>query len=101
MDIKAGQRLACPACATEVVVVRPPSTPVTVTCGGEALVDPGADRSGAGHDGATGDGALVGKRYTDEDSTLEVLCSKPGPGALAADGREMPIKGAKPLPSSD
>ena len=43
----------------------------------------------------------MGKRYTDEDSTLEVLCSKPGPGALAADGREMPIKGAKPLPSSD
>jgi hypothetical protein len=101
MEIKAGQRLACPACATEVVVVRPPSAPVTVTCGGEVLVDPGAERSGAGHDGATGDGTLVGKRYTDDDSTLEVLCSKPGPGALAADGRDMPIKGAKPLPSSD
>jgi len=32
---------------------------------------------------------------------IEVLCAKPGPGTLAADGREVPIKGAKPLPSSD
>ena len=48
-----------------------------------------------------GEGTLVGKRYADEESGLEVLCAKPGPGALVADGREVPVKGAKPLPSSD
>ena len=71
-----------------------------VTCGGAALVGAGDERPGGGH-ADDGEGALVGKRYTDEDSGLEVLCAKPGPGGLAADGRAMPVKGAKPLPSSD
>jgi hypothetical protein len=101
MDIKAGLKLACPACATEVVVVRPPSSPVAVTCGGVELVAATDERPGGGHADAGGDGVQVGKRYTDEGTGLEVLCAKPGPGALAADGRAMPIKGAKPLPSSD
>jgi hypothetical protein len=101
MDIKAGQRLACPSCTTELVVVRPPSGPATVTCGGDDVVDPAGERPGGGHGETTEDGAQVGKRYTDEESGLEVLCSKPGPGSLACDGRVMPVKGAKPLPSSD
>lgn len=101
MEIKAGQRLACAACPTELVVVRPPSGSVEVTCGGVGLVDPGDERPGDGHSATDGDGALVGKRYADEESGLELLCSKPGPGPLAVDGRPMPIKGAKPLPSSD
>ncbi len=101
MDIKAGSRLACPECSVELVVVRPPSSPVVLTCGGVEVVDAAADRPGGGHADASGDGTLVGKRYADEDSGIEVLCAKPGPGALAADRREVPIKGAKPLPSSD
>lgn len=101
MDIKAGSRLACPACTVELVVVRPPSAPVVLTCGGVEVVDAGADRPGGGHGDAAGEGTLVGKRYADEDTGIEVLCAKPGPGTLAADGREVPIKGAKPLPSSD
>lgn len=101
MDIKAGSRLACPECTVELVVVRPPTTPVSITCGGVEVVDAAADRPGGGHADAGAEGTLVGKRYADEESGLEVLCAKPGPGALAADGREVPIKGAKPLPSSD
>ena len=101
MDIKAGSRLACPECSVELVVVRPPSSAVVLTCGGVDVVDASADRPGGGHADASGDGTLVGKRYADEDSGIEVLCAKPGPGTLAADGREVPIKGAKPLPSSD
>ena len=65
------------------------------------VVEAGADRPAGGHADAAGEGTLVGKRYADEDSGLEVLCAKPGPGALAVDGREVPVKGAKPLPSSD
>ncbi len=101
MDIKAGSRLACPECSVELVVVRPPSSAVVLTCGGVEVVDAAADRPGGGHADVSGDGTLVGKRYADEDSGIEVLCAKPGPGVLAADGREVPIKGAKPLPSSD
>jgi hypothetical protein len=101
MEIKAGSRLACPECTVELVVVRPPTAAVTVTCGGVEVVDATADRPGGGHAGAEGEGTLVGKRYADEESGLEVLCAKPGPGSLAADGREVPVKGAKPLPSSD
>lgn len=101
MDIKAGSRLACPDCTVELVVVRPPSTGVELTCGGVAVIEAGGDRPAGGHADAAGEGTLVGKRYADEESGIEVLCAKPGPGTLAVDGREVPIKGAKPLPSSD
>jgi len=101
MEIKAGSKFACPDCTAELVVVKPPTAPIALTCGGVAVVEATADRPGGGHTDAAGDGTLVGKRYADEESGIEVLCAKPGPGTLAADGREMPIKGAKPLPSSD
>jgi hypothetical protein len=100
MEMKPGTRLACPVCTVELVVVRPPSAPLVLTCGGVELVDGTAARSGTGHDDP-GDGVLVGKRYADETSGLEVLCAKAGPGSLAADGRAVSVKGAKPLPSSD
>jgi len=101
MEIKAGSRLACPECSVELVVVRPPTNPVTLTCGSAEIADATSDRPGGGHGDAAGEGTLVGKRYADEESGLEVLCAKPGPGTLGADGRDVPIKGAKPLPSSD
>lgn len=100
MEIKAGSRLACPDCTTELVVVKPPTAPVVLTCSGSVIVEATADRPGGGHADA-GDGALVGKRYGDAETGLEVLCAKPGPGTLAADGRVIEIQGAKPLPSSD
>ncbi len=51
---------------------------------------------------ASGDGGtLLGKRYVDEQTGLEVLCTKPGTGSLAADGRPLTIKAPKPLPASD
>jgi hypothetical protein len=43
----------------------------------------------------------LGKRYVDEAGTIEVLCTKPGDGALALDGQPLEVKSAKPLPSSD
>ena len=100
MEIKAGMRLACPGSTVELVVVRPPSGPVEVACGGVAVVEAGSAPADARRR-SPARAPLVGKRYADEDSGLEVLCSKAGAGALTCDGREMPIKGAKPLPSSD
>jgi len=43
----------------------------------------------------------LGKRYVDDETGAEFLCSKPGDGLLVLDGRVMSIKQAKPLPSSD
>jgi hypothetical protein len=97
---KAGARLRSAVSDVEVVVVRPPTEPLVVACGGEpmlALDDPRA--TGATFTGD--DVTALGKRYVDEDSGLELLCTKGGAGAVTANGRDLTIKGAKPLPSSD
>jgi hypothetical protein len=44
---------------------------------------------------------VLGKRYTDDSSNIEVLCTKGGAGTLTCEGRVMLPKDAKPLPSSD
>jgi hypothetical protein len=44
---------------------------------------------------------VLGKRYQCETCGTEVLCNKPGNGALECCSGEMKIKEAKPLPSSD
>ena len=45
--------------------------------------------------------AQLGKRYMCETCGTEVLCNKPGEGTLDCCDKEMPLKEAKPLPSSD
>jgi hypothetical protein len=99
--ISPGKRLACPLCTTEVVAVRIPADQVTLACRGEVLVDNDAPRAGGGHPDSDGEGVLLGKRYADAESGLELLCTKAGPGALSCDGRALTILSAKPLPSSD
>jgi hypothetical protein len=96
---RAGRRLRSTVCATEVIVVRAPDVPVDISCGGQPMTSgPGqSGRPAAGHDGGT----LLGKRYVDEQTGLEVLCAKPGAGGLAADGRPLTIKAPKALPASD
>lgn len=99
MQTKAGLKLRSTACSTEVIVVRPTAESVELTCCGAPLTaDDVAPPESATADA---DGILLGKRYTDEQTGLEVLCTKPGAGPLAVDGRSLTVKGAKPLPSSD
>ena len=102
MELRPGLRLESATCDTQVVVVRPPkdSADVDVRCGGEPMRDlgTGGDRLPIRGEG---DGTLLGKRYADEELGLELLCSRAGQGALTVDGRVLPVKGAKPLPSSD
>jgi hypothetical protein len=43
----------------------------------------------------------LGRRYACEACSTEVLCTKPGQGDLQCCGKEMSLKQAKPLPSSD
>ena len=102
MKLRPGQKLHSAVCDAQVVVVRAPSAEVEVGCGGAPLIDDGQEaEGGAVLDPALGDGPLLGKRYADDDLGLELLCVRPGKGALTVDGRPLLVKGAKPLPSSD
>ena len=100
MQLKPGQKLYSAVCGAQFVVVRAPSEPVDVGCGGEPLLDDEGEPSGA-VDQSLGEAAQMGKRYANEELGLELLCSRAGEGALTVDGHVLPMKGAKPLPSSD
>ena len=99
MQTKPGLKLRGATCSTEIVVVRPAAGDVEIACCGEPMVPPDGTDAPAGT--PSPDGVLLGKRYADETSGLEVLCTKPGPGPLTIDGRELEVKGPKPLPASD
>jgi hypothetical protein len=43
----------------------------------------------------------LGKRYICDVCGTEILCNKPGAGNAACCGKDMNLKEAKPLPSSD
>ena len=103
MDLKPGTRWASQVCDTEVIVVRAPTQAVTLECGGHPVAPVGTDRAAAGLelDPSFASGSLIGKRFADADSGLELLVTKAGAGTLALDGVAIPLKEAKPLPSSD
>ena len=102
MNLTPGSRWKRGVCAGESVVVRPPNSAGELQCGGLAMIAFNAERPASRPiaDGAAG-GCLLGKRYADEASGLEVLCTKAGDGALAFDGRLLVMREAKKLPSSD
>lgn len=83
-------------------MVRPPNGAAELQCGGHAMIALGGARpEGVALSGSHSGGSQVGKRYFDDESGLEVLCSKAGAGSVAVDGRPIPVKEAKKLPSSD
>jgi len=102
MDLKPGSRWKSAVCDGEVVVVKAPSEALALECGGHAMVAFGAERpAGLSPAAERAEGILTGKRYTDEASGIEVLCSKAGKGSLSLGGRPLSVKAAKALPSSD
>ncbi len=102
MKLTAGTKIKSAVCTLEAIVIRPPSEAADLSCGGVAMVSPGGEVSGAAQlaDAQPGQ-ALIGKRYVDVASGLELLCTKGGKGALSFGGRALTPKEAKPLPSSD
>jgi hypothetical protein len=98
MGLKPGTRLWSTVSSAAVVVVRPPAAPVALTCDGVPLVE--AQQPGQA-DAPDGSGPVLGKRYADGESGLEVLCTRAGAGVLAADGRPLLQLGARALPASD
>jgi hypothetical protein len=101
-QLKPGTRMRSAVCDTEVMVIQAPAAGAEVTCGGAALLAPGAEAPpGATLAPDAGAGTQLGKRYVNEAGDLELLCTKPGKGSLACDGKPLALKGAKPLPASD
>lgn len=94
--ISTGQRLYSAVSAAEVIVVK--AADVELHCGGQPML-PSRAEAVAGT--AAGDPIAVGKRYTDAESGLLVLCTKGGAGPLTANGRDLSLVQAKSLPSSD
>jgi hypothetical protein len=101
MDLNAGARLRSAVCSTEVIVVRPPDGAVDLRCGGVPMAAADSPPSAAALDPAHGSGTLLGKRYADPATGLELLCTKQGEGSLSIGPEALNIKDAKPLPSSD
>ena len=102
MDLKPGSRWKSAVCDTELVVVRPPKAPVILECGGHPVIPHGEARpEGLTLSAAHAAGSAAGKRFADEETGLEVLCSKAGAGSLSVDGRPIVAKEAKKLPASD
>jgi hypothetical protein len=100
--IKPGARLRSAVCTTEVMVVAAPKDAgVELQCGGAPMLPIDAQPPGGEPKPDAAGGTLLGKRYVNEAGSLEVLCTKPGQGSLAADGTPLAVKDAKPLPSSD
>ncbi|MGH9045791.1 MAG: hypothetical protein ACRDVW_00580 [Acidimicrobiales bacterium] len=98
--IKPGARLRSRTCTTEVVVVRAGGE--DLRCGGVAMLEIGSAGAAAGTPMEGFDtGTEIGKRYADEASGLEVLCTKAGTGSLSLGETPLQVVGAKPLPASD
>lgn len=100
--LKPGSRWKSAVCTTEVVVVRPPKGDVTLECGGQPMVplgSPGIEGASPAPEHASG--THTGKRYFDEETGIEALGSKAGPGSLSIGGRPLKLKEAKALPASD
>ncbi len=101
MVLRPGVRLKSTVCETEVVAVKAEAD-LAVSCGGSPMVDANDPTEVAGPpaDGFA-DGTQIGKRYTDDEGAIELLCVKPGAGTLGVGGKALIIKGSKPLPASD
>ena len=102
MELKSGSRWRSAVSDVEVIVVKAASSPKTLECGGHPMVPQGEERPGGlTLDPSFAEASAVGKRFADEESGLEVLVTKAGPGSLSIGTDALAEKGAKPLPSSD
>jgi len=101
MELKAGSRLQSSICDTQIMVVKAPADDVDITCGGVAMVAVGDNPVAGNPADGLAEGSAMGKRYTNEDGSLEVLCTKPGVGSVGLGETALQLKDAKPLPASD
>ncbi|MFI0446559.1 hypothetical protein [Actinomadura sp. 6N118] len=98
MELRPGLKLKSAGTTAEFIVIRASAGDVDLTCAGAPLHPDGAGAASGGD--ATGE-LLIGKRYSDDEGTVELLCVRGGPGPLLLNGRMLAAKAAKALPSSD
>ncbi|SHK74102.1 hypothetical protein SAMN05443637_11182 [Pseudonocardia thermophila] len=101
MKIRTGQRLRSATCDAEVMVLRAPADDVDLRCGGHPVHDRLVSADPAPLDDAFAGGTELGKRYVNEDGSLELLCVHAGKGSLSVGSTPLQIKSAQPLPASD
>jgi len=102
MELKPGSRWKSVVCDTEVVVVRATAGDIQLECGGHPMVaHADAKPAGLALSEAHAGGTQPGKRFADDLTGLEVLCTKGGKGSLSIGGRPIGAKEAKKLPASD
>jgi hypothetical protein len=101
IQLKAGVRLRSTTDACEVVVVRAPGEPVDLRCGGHPFLPIDAEVTPQGLEPGFDQGTQLGKRYSDDELGLELLCTKAGEGSISVGETVLAVKGAKPLPASD
>jgi len=102
MELKPGSRWKSAVCDTEVVVVRATAGDISLECGGHPMIAHAeAKPADLALDEGHASGTQPGKRFADDVSGLEVLCTKGGKGSLAIGGRPIGAKEAKKLPASD
>ena len=102
ISLKPGMRLRSAVSSAEFVVVKAPGDPVDLRCGGHPVTNVATAASephaiASGFDGEV----LIGKRYTDDAATLEVMVTKAGTGLLSIGDVVLERKDTKPLPASD
>ena len=100
MLLKPGTRLYSQTCTTQLITVHASSADIDLRCGGQPLTtssNPDPTPIIAGFD----TGTALGKRYTDSDNTVELLCTKPGQGTLTLGATPLSPTDTKPLPASD
>lgn len=102
MELKPGSRFRSAVDDVEVIVIKAPADAVDLRCGGQAMLAINAPRpEGLAAEPGFDSGTLLGKRYTNADGSLELLCTKAGSGSLSVGDVVLELKEAKPLPSSD
>ncbi len=101
IQLKTGMKLRSATDACEIVVVKAPSDPVDLRCGGHPFVAADAEVTPQGLELALDGGTQLGKRYASEAIGVEVLCTKGGAGTISIGEDPLELKGAKPLPASD
>jgi len=101
-DLRPGSRWRSAVCESEIIVVRAPAAPVLLCIGGAPVLAAGSDRPASGApDSELAEGTLLGKRYADEISGLQLLCTRSGAGTITVAGRRATIMAPRKLPASD
>jgi hypothetical protein len=100
--LKVGARFKSSVCGTQVLVIKAPAGKHDLRCGDSPMLEAAATAADtASLSPSLAGGTLIGKRYVNDDESIELLCTKGGEGTLMLDGAPMAIKMAKQLPSSD